>query len=430
MTLLRAARIAHRDLRLANVMADDAGAAWLVDFGFAESAASDRRLAQDVAELLASSTVAVGADRAASAALAAVGTAGLTPAVPLLQPLALSSATRSALHGTDLLTAVRVAAADLSGIENPRLEPLERVQIRKVVALVCVLFAIHLLIPQIGELRLTLNAFRSVRPGYLVIAAVASAGTYLAAGLAMLGCTDRPLPYVRTTAVQLAGTFANRITPANLGGAGVNARYLQRGGVDRATAWAAIALNTTAGGIVHVIALLTAGIAVGRSGVDIKELPPRSAFLIGLLAILLIAGVVLWSPLGRGRLLPPIRQASRSVGAVLRRPSKAAQLFGGSAAVTTLYVAALYVSLRSVGASVSVLHVTAVYLGAAAVASVAPTPGGIGAMEAALIAGLAAFGAPSGPAVAGVLLYRLLTYWLPIVPGWIEFRRLQHLGVL
>ena len=54
-------RIAHRDLRLANVFLDDDGRVWLIDFGFSEIAASDLLLATDVAELLASSSVYVGA---------------------------------------------------------------------------------------------------------------------------------------------------------------------------------------------------------------------------------------------------------------------------------------------------------------------------------------------------------------------------------
>ena len=49
-------------------------------------------------------------------------------------------------------------------------------------------------------------------------------------------------------------------------------------------------------------------------------------------------------------------------------------------------------------------------------------------MEAALIAGLTGIGVDSGIAVASVLGYRLATYWLPILPGWLSFRRLDRRG--
>ena len=62
-------RIAHRDLRLANIFVDDAGEVWLIDFGFSEMAASDLLLATDVAELLASSSLYVGPERAVAHAV-------------------------------------------------------------------------------------------------------------------------------------------------------------------------------------------------------------------------------------------------------------------------------------------------------------------------------------------------------------------------
>jgi uncharacterized protein (TIRG00374 family) len=67
-----------------------------------------------------------------------------------------------------------------------------------------------------------------------------------------------------------------------------------------------------------------------------------------------------------------------------------------------------------------------VYLGASIIAAAAPTPGGLGAMEAALVAGLSSVGLASGVAVAAVLSYRLVTYWLPILPGWISFHVLER----
>ena len=47
-------------------------------------------------------------------------------------------------------------------------------------------------------------------------------------------------------------------------------------------------------------------------------------------------------------------------------------------------------------------------------------------MEAALVAGLTGVGMDPGIAVAAVLSYRLATYWLPILPGWLSFRRLEQ----
>lgn len=93
---LRMHRIAHRDLRLANIFLGDDGEVWLIDFGFSEMAASDLLLATDVAELLASSSVYVGPDRAVASATATIDDDGLAQALDRLHLWALSGATRAA----------------------------------------------------------------------------------------------------------------------------------------------------------------------------------------------------------------------------------------------------------------------------------------------------------------------------------------------
>jgi tRNA A-37 threonylcarbamoyl transferase component Bud32 len=120
---LRAHRIAHRDLRLANVFLADDGAAWIIDFGFSELAASDELLATDLAELLASSATRVGAERAVAAGMAAVGPEAIVTSLGRLEPARLSGATRSAMKADrgllpDLRRRLATTAASPGG-ESP-----------------------------------------------------------------------------------------------------------------------------------------------------------------------------------------------------------------------------------------------------------------------------------------------------------------------
>ena len=94
---LRRHRIAHRDLRLANIFLAADGRIWLIDFGFSELAASDLLLRNDLAELVASSSLKVGPERAVAAARAAVPADELADAADRLRPWALSGATRTGL---------------------------------------------------------------------------------------------------------------------------------------------------------------------------------------------------------------------------------------------------------------------------------------------------------------------------------------------
>jgi len=127
---LHRARIAHRSLRPANVVADGTGRPWVVDFSFAELGATPRQMALDVAELLASLAAIIGADRAVAGAAAVIGPDRVAAAVPLLQPLALSAGTRRAMAGQKgLLTQTRAAAA-ASGRTDTDLARLQRVRPR------------------------------------------------------------------------------------------------------------------------------------------------------------------------------------------------------------------------------------------------------------------------------------------------------------
>jgi undecaprenyl-diphosphatase len=120
---LRLHRIAHRDLRLANIFLADDGDVWLIDFGFSEMAASDVLLATDVAELLASSSLYVGPERAVAHAAATIDTETLSHALDRLRPWALSGASRTAHKGRPgLLAELRrrlAVAADQAATSGP-----------------------------------------------------------------------------------------------------------------------------------------------------------------------------------------------------------------------------------------------------------------------------------------------------------------------
>jgi uncharacterized protein (TIRG00374 family) len=130
------------------------------------------------------------------------------------------------------------------------------------------------------------------------------------------------------------------------------------------------------------------------------------------------------------RLSVAIRTAIRDLTRLVRQPVRATALFGVSFAITLSYGVILVICVTAFGSDVSPLQVYAVYLGGSTVASASPTPGNVGAVEMALAAGLTAVGMLSAPAVAAVLLFRLLTFWLPVLPGIVAFRYLQKRSLI
>jgi undecaprenyl-diphosphatase len=112
---------------LANVFLDDEGRPWLIDFGFSELAASDLLLDNDVAELVTSSAVLIGPERAVGAAVSTLGADAVSRASRRVQPQALSGATRTAIdeRGDHLDRAIRDEITKTTGHNAP---PLDRVQ--------------------------------------------------------------------------------------------------------------------------------------------------------------------------------------------------------------------------------------------------------------------------------------------------------------
>jgi uncharacterized protein (TIRG00374 family) len=135
----------------------------------------------------------------------------------------------------------------------------------------------------------------------------------------------------------------------------------------------------------------------------------------------------MWRTLGSraSRLFEPVQAGARDFASALGQPGRAAALLATSAGLPISYALALVVSVNAIGVEASLLELVAVYLGATAVAAASPTPGNTGAVELALSAGLATVGVPAGAAVAAVLMYRLLTFWLPLIPGFFALRYLQ-----
>ena len=428
---LHRARIAHRSLRAANIVVDRACRPWIVDFSFSELDATQRQMALDVAELLASLATMIGAGKAVGSAAAVIGPGGVAAAVPLLQPLALSAGTRRAIARHDgLLTQTRVTAAAASGREDQELARIQRVRPRTLLAIAAAAAAFYFLLPQLARVGSSWRAVQSADWAWLPLVIALSAATYLASAVALIGAVPQRIRFWPAVLAQAASSFVNRVSPANVGGMALNARFLQKSGVETSSGVAAVGVDSLVGAVVHLILMVVFFTWAGRGLAKAFKLPSSSKLLLILAVVAAIAGIVLATRPGRrftaGKLIPGLKSAAASLTRVAQSPGKMLMLFGGSALITLAYIGALAASVQAFGGGPGLVLLGAVYLGAAALAAAAPSPGGLGAIEAALVAGLTGVGVLAGPAVSAVLLYRLATYWLPVAPGWLSWRVLQR----
>jgi undecaprenyl-diphosphatase len=252
--------------------------------------------------------------------------------------------------------------------------------------------------------------------------------------LSLMGSVVRSLPLMRTTLVMFAQSFLNRFTPMNAGGMAMRVRYLQKGGTDVAVAAAAVGLTSAASGVAQgamiVLFALWAGTSPGGS-FSIPEID-HGWMLLGL--VLALIAVVLLVPSLRNTVLRWVRllreKLGKDFGELLHRPGKLSLLFGGAVAGKFLNIVAFVISCRALGITLGFPELGALYMFGNTVGSAVPTPGGVGGIEAALTAALTGAGVPGATAAAAVLVFRLATYWLPVLPGWICLVRARKLDLV
>lgn len=425
--LLHDALIAHGDLRLANLLLDEEGRAYLIDFGFADAGASPAVLAQDGAQMLASLAAVVGVERAVASAVRGLGEEAVVAMMPALQPMALSSVTRDYVQEhPDFLEELQTSITEQTGIEAPQeAESVIRINPRSLLWLFGLGIGVYLLLPQIGELQEVVRLWSTIHPGWLIGGLALSLLSYVAATFSQWGSLRQPISLPKTFIAHFAATFANRFGPRGLGGAFVLTRFMEKSGIRRYQALAALTIKTVMGSLIHLLGMLATLFFLGQSVAEVAD--DIEGWQIGLV-LLVVLGVVAYffgPSERRKKTMRSVRSALRDLRAILKEPRKATALVGGAAGTTLAYIGTLAVSLWAVGAPIGIPQVAAVYLAGEIIGSASPTPGGIGVLEGAFVAGLVAFNVPSDQAVAGVLLYRLLTFWLPILPGFVASRYLE-----
>ncbi len=431
---LAAVPIRHQDLRAENVLVDTAGRPRITSFAVSRVGGPVELYWQETAEMLVTVAGLVGVDRAIDSAVRNVPVPTLRNALLSLQPLALHGRLRRQLEARGV-TLARLRERLAERIEAP--VPPFRLPVRpgSVAILLIGGLGIYLLLPQLASMQEVLPLL--ARGNRLWFAAVVVAGflAILSSSISILGSSPLPLSARRTIGVQMAAAFTGRTTAAGIGFYRINYVFLERAGLSAGSAAAAVALNRIATGVVNGVATALGIVVIGTA------VPISAGGLSGLWPVAVVAGVLLLaviaflaSPYGRRRFVsrwtPHLRAIGGDLARTLRTPLRAAQLLGGCVGYLLLSALAFAATLAAFTPSFPLVPVLAVFAVASTLGQLAPTPGGLGAVEAAMVAGLTALGISPGHAVATVLASRVLTYWLPVLPGIVAFRVLQHRGVV
>ncbi|WTL46200.1 lysylphosphatidylglycerol synthase domain-containing protein [Streptomyces sp. NBC_01497] len=311
---------------------------------------------------------------------------------------------------------------------------LERIRPRTLIGFIAGAIAAYFLLSQLTQLDFSMVVSQA-HWGWVAAAAAFSAVSYVAAAMSLLGFVPERVSFRRTVSAQVAGSFVKIVAPAAVGGVALNTRFLQRSGVRPGLAVASVGASQLFGLGAHIVLLAAFGYLTGTE--KTTSLTPSRTVIAGLLTVAVLVLVVTAIPFLRKWVVTRLRSLFAGVVPrmldVLQQPMKLVTGIGGQLLLTGLFVMCLDASIRAFddgSQQLSYASIAVVFLAGNAIGSAAPTPGGVGAIDGALTLGLLAVGLPKEVAAPAVLLFRLMTLWLPVLPGWICFSQLTRRGAL
>lgn len=307
------------------------------------------------------------------------------------------------------------------------------VTIRRVLCLLPLLLVAVVAVRQREVLAEGMGLVTTARWPWLLAAAGLTCLTWPAAACTRQGAVPERLPGRRLVAAQFAAGAANHLLPTGLGASAVNLRFMTVCGLSPARSSAALALYLLAESIGRVgllAALLVAFPDALPFGSLLPDEAPVGPFLAAGAVLVLVAGGL--AALRRVRTVVAgfLRTALGEARSVHARPARALALWGGALAFPALQAGALVLVARAFGLAVPSAHLAVAYLAATVAVALVPTPGGIGSVEAALVVALVAVGGAAAVATAVVVVFRLLTVWLPLLPGALTLAALVRMKVI
>jgi glycosyltransferase 2 family protein len=424
-------QISHGDLRSQEITAED-GAVLFGGYANSEYGATDAQLQSDLAQLLVTTTALYGAQPAVGAAIDEFGKDTILTASRRLTKSAVPKRVRrSVADAGATISDARAEVQRQTGADQIKPETITRFTRGQLIQLVLFGALVYVAYPFISTVPTFFSQLATANWWWALLGLLISALTYVGAAAALWACADGAVNFWKLSIVQVANTFAATTTPAGVGGLALSTRFLQKaGGLSTIRATAAVAMQQSVQVIMHLALLILFSTLAGAS-TDLSHFVPTATVLYLIAGVALgIVGTFLFVPKLRRWLATDVRPKLQEVGNDLvelaREPKRLGLIVLGCAGTTLGAALALWASIEAFGGDASFVTVTVVTMVGGTLASAAPTPGGVGAVEAALIGGLAAFGVPAAVSVPSVLLYRVLTCWLPVFVGWPVMRWLTN----
>jgi len=296
-----------------------------------------------------------------------------------------------------------------------------------VLAIGGILLVFYVFIPQLGSLKESLMAVESANKKELFLAVVVFCCGFPILALKYCLIAQYKLRYMLTFQVQIASAFVSKLLPMSIGSLTVNTYYLTTQSKSVAKAASTMTLNALTSSAAFAL-IVIAALAANSNDLTFKGNTSEINWY-RILGLIVVISVIIWLLSRIGRLRKMITNAWNGLWTNFKtyreQPIKATWgvIFNGLGSMTG--ITTLLICARATGLPVTLPQAVLSYTMGNIIGSLVPTPGGLGGVEAGLYAGLVFFGYDQNTSLTAVLLYRLITYWIPIIPGYMMYRRLR-----
>lgn len=281
----------------------------------------------------------------------------------------------------------------------------------------------YLVIPRIDQFKDSFVAVQGANPAWVLFAiAIYFTGMPLMA-MQLVAIALKPLRFFITYKVQMAALFVNRVMPSGIGLVILNTYYLKKYRHSNTETASVISMSALTSALAFT-GIIIIGLVVGQGSDVVAEASftiPRWIPYVGIAACALLGLIVWQSPQIRNKIKKPFLDIKHQLAGYRHRPKDVGIAITGNGLATMTSVLTLYACAQSLGTPISITLALITYVLGNTLGGLVPTPGGLGGVEAGLYAGLVLGGVDGAAALSIVLLYRLITYWLALIPGIIFF---------
>ncbi len=297
----------------------------------------------------------------------------------------------------------------------------KKINQRTLIIFVVFILVLYVIVPELKSFSSTLTFLKKPNIAYLLIATIFTTLTFAQAALSYVLLAFKKIKFLEELLIQSSSMFINSLLPAGIGGLGANYAYLRHAKHSKAQATSTVAVNNILGLVGHLLLLLLTISLFEPNTFIPHSLGVKFHSILTITLIVIIILTILSIIFGKTRIKKFISNVKTEILSYRSRFSSVIFTLLIQMSLTLANTLTLYFCARSVSIELPLAASLVIFTLGNSIKNVTPTPGGIGGVEAGIVAGYVAYGVPAGQALAAVLFFRFVNFWLPLGIGFVSF---------